>query len=90
MLVAPSEGKEEVSGSRRESVFHMPRKEPFTVDLPMFVSGRTLNFYPISNFQVQVSPTFSKFIVRHLALLKDLRFHPASVAGRNLKRIFFL
>ncbi|VCW83730.1 unnamed protein product, partial [Gulo gulo] len=26
----------------------------------MFVSGRSLNIYPLSNFQVQVFPTFLK------------------------------
>ena len=58
MWAFPSEAKEEVSGGRRSSVSHPLRKVPLTVDLLMFVSGRTLNFYPLSNFQVQVSPTF--------------------------------
>lgn len=57
-LVVLSEGKEEVSGGRRSSVSHMLRKVPLTVDLLMCVSGRTFNIYSLSNFQVQVFPTF--------------------------------
>lgn len=57
-LVVLSEGKEEVSGGRRSSVFPLLRKVPLTVDLLMCVSGRTFNIYSLSNFQVQVFPTF--------------------------------
>ena len=65
----------------------MLRKVPFPVDLLRFVSGRTFHISSLSNAQVQVTPTFKMFTVRHLAFLKDLRYYPASVRGRDLARI---
>lgn len=58
MWVVLIEGKEEVSGDTRESVFRMLRKVPFPVDLLRFVSGRTFHISSLSNAHVQVSPTF--------------------------------
>uniref|UniRef100_M3YS09 Uncharacterized protein n=1 Tax=Mustela putorius furo TaxID=9669 RepID=M3YS09_MUSPF len=47
----------------------------------MFVYGRTLNIYPLSNFQVQVFPTFLK-VRGHLSSFQSLAL--VNIAAMNI------
>ena len=71
-------------------MFHVLRKVGFPVDLLRFVSGRSFHISSLSNVQVQVSSTFSKFMGRRSAFWKDLHYQLVSLMGRNLKRIFHM